>query len=114
VSQFAAGCAICGADLQAARAAQRRPAISDSISGLRPARLPFGTSSEDLLIAGVLAVLLLFAPLIGFLVAAWIAYHRNREGDLRVRNLAAAFLVLCLVMLALPGLRYGILFELLN
>jgi hypothetical protein len=100
--------------LEPARAAQRRPAVPDSISSLRPARLPFGIGSDGLLIAGVLAVLLLFAPFAGALVAAWIAYNRNRTGDLAVRNLALAFLVLCLVVLALPDLRYGILFELLN
>ena len=40
------------------------------------------------------------------------AYDRNRNGDATIRNAAIALLAVAVVFIALPGLRYGILFAL--
>src|SRR3712207_3719436 len=67
VSHFAAGCAICGADLERWRAeqAQRRAKLpSVSAPSLRLSAI-----DDDWLMVGLTVVLVLFAPLFGLILA---------------------------------------------
>jgi hypothetical protein len=78
VSQFAAGCAVCGTDLQAARAelTERR--------AKRP-HLPGGVPrlGDDAIRIAVTVLAALFSPLMGALLAAYFAYDADRDGRLR-------------------------------
>ena len=90
MSPFAAGCAICGTDLQAARAElaakrARRPQLPD----LRP--------SDDAIRIGVSVLAALFAPLMGALLTGYFAYDADRNGRTGLRNLMIVLLGLCLV-----------------
>ena len=89
VTPFAAGCAICGTDLQAARArlaARRRPQLPG------PVHL-----SDDALRIGVGALAALFAPVMGALLVAYFAYDAEQNGRTRTRNVMIALLGLSLV-----------------
>jgi hypothetical protein len=108
VSQFAAGCAVCGTDLQAARAAlaERRA---------RRPHLPGGVPrvGDDALRIGVTVLAALFSPLMGALLAGWFAYDAHRDGRLPTRNLMFLLLGLSLVGLVAyvqiwGGLFFGI------
>jgi hypothetical protein len=114
VSQFAAGCAVCGFDLEAARAeaAERGPGLGERASALRPGWFHSATSRQDLFLAGVIVVLIVFFPIAGLGLAAWTAFDRDRNGDTRMRNVAIALVVVAIVFFAVPELRYGILFTL--
>jgi hypothetical protein len=99
VSPFAAGCAICGADLEAARAAaaRRRPA---------PPRIaaPPLRGEIDWIHIAVAALLALAAPPIGLLLALYWAVQRYRLGQpLMVAAMVGATALAVGVMLA-PGL----------
>ena len=102
VSQFAAGCAICGEDLVAARRRleQRREALP-SLSA--PGWLGRITGADAVL--GVLLIICAFSvPVIGGPIAALFAYFAHQKGDVAQRNLAliatgVAVLVLVLVSL---------------
>jgi hypothetical protein len=105
VSQFAAGCAICGADLVAAREArERRREALPSLAA--PGWFPQVTGTD--LIVGALLLLAAFAsPLVGGPIAGLFAYFANQRDDVVQRNfalaaLAAALLVVILVSF-LPG-----------
>jgi hypothetical protein len=89
VTPFAAGCAICGADLQAARAeraSKRRPHLPG------PVHL-----SDDALRIGVSVLAAVFAPVMGTLLTAYFAYDANQNGRIQTRNLMLALLALSLV-----------------
>ena len=79
VSQFAAGCAICGANLTAAREAlERRRAARPSLA--TPGWFPDVTGGDA--IFGALIVVAAFAsPLIGGPIAGLFAYFANQRGD---------------------------------
>jgi hypothetical protein len=78
VSPFAAGCAICGADLEAARSARgswRRPVILRLSAGA-------GRGRVDWIHIAVAAALALAAPPIGALLALYWAVQRYRSGEM--------------------------------
>jgi hypothetical protein len=86
VSQFAAGCAICGTDLQAARAElaakrAKRPHLPD-------AAVP--RLGDDAVRIGVAVLAAVFSPLMGALLAGWFAYDADQNGRPRTRNLMIA------------------------
>jgi hypothetical protein len=108
VSQFAAGCAVCGTDLQAARAEleERR--------AKRP-QLPGGVPrvGDDAIRIGVTVLAALFSPLMGALLAGWFAYDADRDGRVPTRNLMILLLGFSLVGLVAyvqiwGGLFFGI------
>jgi hypothetical protein len=113
VSQFAAGCALCGADLVEARraAASRRtpPVIA------RP-RLPAASQGRaaDILFAAVLALLALFAPPFGLLLGGYMAYRFDREGRTSMRNLAAACALASLLFVLFPFGIYANVLDLID
>jgi hypothetical protein len=92
VSPFAAGCAICGADLEAARSelAARRA---------RRPQLPGGgvRLGDDAIRIGVGVLAAVFAPLMGALLTGYFAYDADRDGRLATRNVMIALLGLSLV-----------------
>ena len=102
VSQFAAGCAICGEDLIAARqlAERRREALPSVVRLDRPAWLP-RISGADAVLGGLLLIVAVFSPVIGGPIAALFAYFAHQKGDLIQRNLALAAVAVALVVLIL-------------
>jgi hypothetical protein len=102
VSPFAAGCAICGTDLVAARARrERRGRLTPRIS--MPA-LGHDARNAALLLA-IVALLVVFASPIGILLALYCAWDRNRGGADRLRDALLALAVLGVVFIALPSLN---------
>jgi hypothetical protein len=98
VTPFAAGCAICGADLEAHRAqqAQRRTVAVPTPS----VRLPY----DWWLFAGT-ALAALFFPLLGLILAYFAG--RDRVGGERTFFIAAG--VVSIALLVIPPLRLGVL-----
>jgi hypothetical protein len=105
VSQFAAGCAICGADLVAARQArERRRQALPSLSA--PRWFPQITATDAVL--GALLVICAFAaPLIGGPIAGLFAYFAHQKGDLVQRNLALAAVAVALIVVVLISFLPG-------
>jgi hypothetical protein len=105
VSQFAAGCAVCGTDLQAARAelAEKRA---------RRPQLPGGAPrlSDDGIRIGVTVLAALFSPLMGALLAGYFAYDADRDGRVPTRNLMILLLGFSLVGLVAYAQIWGGLF----
>jgi hypothetical protein len=105
VSQFAAGCAICGANLVAARQElERRRAARPSLS--LPRWFPDVTGADAVL--GALLILAAFAvPIVGGPIAGLFAYFAHEKGDTVQRNLAlvavAVALIVVIVISFLPG-----------
>jgi hypothetical protein len=102
VSQFAAGCAICGADLESWRRERARRAESRRVP--RP-QLPRGISrgrSGDVLFGVVMAVVALFAPPFGLLLCSYLAYRFDRDGSRALRNVALVCALAALVFLLFP------------
>ena len=102
VSQFAAGCAICGEDLVAARRRleRRREALPSAARFERPGWFPRITGA-DAVLGGLLLVVAFFSPVIGGPIAALYAYFAHQKGDLVQRNLALAGVAVALVVLIL-------------
>jgi hypothetical protein len=91
VSPFAAGCAICGTDLEAARAElaakrARRPSL--------PGQVRLG---DDAVRVGVGVIAAVFAPVMGALLTGYFAYDADRNGRTATRNLMIALLGLSLI-----------------
>ncbi len=107
VSVFAAGCAICGTDLE-----QHRRQLDERRIDLphvpRPARrLPLGLDAHFALVALVLLATLL-SPFLALIMAAIGAQDRHRNGQIGQRNLFIALAVLNLALAFLPTLRFGL------
>jgi hypothetical protein len=106
VSQFAAGCAICGANLTAARLdRERRRQSMRSIARL-PGWLPRITGA-DALLGVLLLICAIFSPLIGGAIAGAFAYFAHQRGDVVQRNLALTAVAVALVMLILVSFLPG-------
>src|ERR1700733_14316607 len=87
VTPYAAGCGVCGADLERLR---RRRQIG--LPAARRAAFPgiAGNLFQNALLVVLMLVVALFAPIFGLLVAALVAFDRNRRGERTMRNLAIA------------------------
>jgi peptidoglycan/LPS O-acetylase OafA/YrhL len=99
VSQFAAGCAICGADLVAARQArERRRQAMPTLAA--PSWVPRITGADAVL--GALLIIAAFAwPLVGGPIAGLFAYFAHQKGDIVQRNLALAAVAVALIVVIL-------------
>ena len=97
VSQFAAGCAICGENLTAARQAlERRREARPSLTA--PAWVPQVTASEAIL--GAILIIAAFGfPIVGGPIAGLFAYFGHRNGDLVQRNLALVAVAVAVIVL---------------
>jgi hypothetical protein len=107
VSVFAAGCAICGADLVQHRREleQRRVELPHVPSRAR--RSPFQFDAHLALVALVLLATLL-SPFLALIMAAIGAQDRHRNGQLGQRNLFIGLAVLNLALTFFPALRLGL------
>jgi hypothetical protein len=90
VSPFAAGCAICGTNLEQARAelAARRA---------RRPQLPGVRIGDDGVRIGVAVLAALFAPVMGALLTGYFAYAAEHDGRAAMRNLMLVLLGFSLV-----------------
>ena len=103
VSPFAAGCAICGADLEAHRAqlaARRSPRDAVPLPTVRLPRV-----DDDVLLLALAALLVALAPLLGVLLALFGA-HNPRFANVRTWLYALALIGLALTFV--PALRFGV------
>jgi hypothetical protein len=103
VSAFAAGCAICGFDLERHRAedAARRARLPSVPTP--SVRLP--EVDDDWLMLGLAAVLVLFVPLFGLILAV-IGARDPRRANRRTWFIGLA--VLAVAIMVLPATRYGV------
>ena len=105
VSPFAAGCSICGTDLEAARRQ------ADLRRARRPSLPSLGISlpGHDLAGLAIASLLTLAMPVFGILLAGWMV-HTQRLGSQRPLRIALWVLIAVgLLFLVSPGTRYGIL-----
>jgi hypothetical protein len=103
VSAFAAGCAICGFDLERHRSEQAaRKARLPSVPA-PSVRLP--EVDDDWLMLGLTAILALFAPLFGLILAV-IGARDPRRANRRTWFVAMA--VLAVAVMVIPQTRYGV------
>jgi hypothetical protein len=99
VSQFAAGCAMCGANLTAARQElERRRAARPSLQA--PSWLPEVTAG-DAILGSILIIAAFGFPIIGGPVAGLFAYFAHRNGDVVQRNLALVAVAVALLVVIL-------------
>jgi len=85
VSHFAAGCAICGTDLEAARAQlEAKRARRPQLPGLR--------LGDDGVRIGVGVLAAVFAPVMGALLTGYFAYEAEQNGRTTLRNLMIVLL----------------------
>ena len=99
VSAFAAGCAICGADLEAARAraaARRRPELPEM------PRLGVGAGRIDWIHVAIAVVLALAIPPVGLLLALYWAVQSNRFAGPTMTALMLAAAALAVAALVAP------------
>jgi hypothetical protein len=106
VTPFAAGCAVCGSDIAAARRAlaerrQRRARRTGGLSGVR-FRL-----NDDALRIGFALILALGAPLFGLMVAGFFAWQVDNEGRTTVRNVLIAIAGFAAVSMAIGISLWG-------
>jgi hypothetical protein len=108
VSQFAAGCAICGENLSAARQdlerrREARPAFA------APGWFPEITGA-DAVLGAILIVAAFGAPIVGGPIAGLFAYFANQRGDMVQRNLALAAVAVALLVIILISFLPGTIF----
>ena len=108
VSVFAAGCAICGTDLEQHRReiAERRIDLPH-VPRRATATLRFGFDAHVALVALVLLATLL-SPFLALIMAAIGAQDRHRNGQIGQRNLFIALALLNVALAFLPALRFGL------
>src|SRR4051812_3070650 len=99
VSQFAAGCAICGENLTAARVRlERRREARPWLTA--PSWLPEITASDAVL--GAILIIAAFGfPIVGGPIAGLFAYFGHRNGDVVQRNLALVAVAVAVIVLLL-------------
>jgi hypothetical protein len=102
VTPFAAGCAVCGADLEAARrelASKRARRRVD----LPSPRLPGSRPGSDWFNLGLAFVLALTLSPVGFLLAVYWANQRYNSGDRLFTGLMLAAAVVAVAAFVAPG-----------
>ena len=104
MTPFAAGCAVCGVDLEAHR--RRETERQARFQAVRPPGLPRPRVSPDVAAVGLTALAAVFMPFLALVMAVLWARDPMRAG---VRTPLIACGVLAVVMLAVPSLRFGVL-----
>jgi hypothetical protein len=96
VSQFAAGCAICGENLTAARQdlQRRREARPSMVS---PDWFPEITGA-DAVLGAILIIAAFGSPIIGGPIAGLFAYFAHQRGDMVQRNLALVAVAVAVIV----------------
>ena len=107
VSVFAAGCAVCGVDLERHRREleERRLELPRVPRAAR--RSPLRFDAHFALVALVLLATLL-SPFLALIMAAVGAQDRHRNGQIGQRNLFIALAAVNLALTFLPELRFGL------
>lgn len=95
VSQFAAGCAICGADLDARRTLASRRSIALP-------RVP-----QDLLVGVVMTLLTLLAPIVGVLLTLLVLRRENATRQRPLRVVLWVVVAAGIVLIGNPATRFG-------
>src|SRR3954452_10549456 len=99
VSQFAAGCAICGENLTAARQElERRREARPSLEA--PGWFPEVTAG-DAILGAVLIIAAFGFPIIGGPIAGLFAYFAHRNGDTVQRNIALVAVAIAVIVVVL-------------
>lgn len=99
VTPFAAGCALCGADLDPHRHTRSRASLGWS---RWREKIRLSAAPPDALAVGVLVLLTLFVPLVGLFICGLRAYGEERGGRVRQRDIALVLGAICLVFLLFP------------
>lgn len=99
VSQFAAGCAICGTDLEAARAAH---ASRRRIAAPRAPAVP-----QDLVVLFVMSLVTLLAPILGVLLTLLVIRRENATSQRPLRTTLWVVVAVGITLIALPFTRFG-------
>jgi hypothetical protein len=102
VSQFAAGCAICGANLEAWRRELAERRVSSRLPRPPAPRGLGGEGATDVLFAAVMALVSLFAPPFGLLLGGFMAYRFDRQGRTGMRNVALGCALAALLFVLFP------------
>jgi hypothetical protein len=96
VSQFAAGCAICGENLTAARQElERRRETRPSLEA--PGWVPEVTAG-DAVLGAILIIAAFGSPIVGGPIAGLFAYFANQRGDTVQRNLALVAVAVAVIV----------------
>lgn len=100
VSQFAAGCALCGADLELLR---RRPGARLA-RAIRTSPIPYLSRNlaADTVLTALLMAMTLFAPLFGMGLALLVGWDRAHRGHRTMRNIAAICFLVALAVFFTP------------
>ena len=101
VSPYAAGCAICGEDLIAAR---------NALAGRRSwaDRIPEVRLGGDWTVFALCLLLALAVPIVALILCAFVAWSADNDGDIRRRNLMFVVIGVAFVQLATGyALLYG-------
>ncbi len=99
VSQFAAGCAICGENLTAARQdLERRREARPSLAA--PGWIP-EIAAGDAILGAILIVAAFGSPVIGGPIAGLFAYFAHQRGDTVQRNLALIAVAVAVIVIVL-------------
>jgi hypothetical protein len=105
VSQFAAGCAICGENLTAARKdLERRRAAGPSLAA--PGWFPEITAG-DAVLGAILIIAAFGSPIVGGPIAGLFAYFANQRGDMVQRNFALVAVAVALIVVVLISFLPG-------
>jgi hypothetical protein len=107
VSVFAAGCAVCGTDLEQHRRDLDARRIELPHVPRAARRSPFRFDAHLALVALVLLATLL-SPFLALIMAAVGAQDRHRNGQIDQRNLFIGLAVLNLALTFFPELRLGL------
>jgi hypothetical protein len=104
---FAAGCAVCGADLVQHRRELEARRVELPRALTRPRRSPFRFDAHFALVALILLATLL-SPFLALIMAAVGAQDRHRNGQIGQRNLLVGLAALNLALAFFPALRFGL------
>ena len=100
VSQFAAGCAVCGADLERAR---RERAARRQLPQLR---LP--AVEQDVLVSGLVVLTVLALPLLGVVIAALALRTQTLSSQRALRTVLWIAIAVGVLLLLNPATRFGV------
>jgi small-conductance mechanosensitive channel len=104
VTAYAAGCAVCGEDIEAARRrreerwANRLPAST---------RVPQFRLGDDGLRLAIAVLLVIAAPLFGLLLSCWFAWEAHNAGRTTLRNVMLGLAALAAVPLVTGYSLFG-------
>jgi hypothetical protein len=103
VTPYAAGCAICGADIEAARRARE----SSRTAAIRHPSVPHLRLGGGWFAIAVAVLLAVASPFLGLLLALWLGWQANRDGNTTMRTVMLAIAVLAAIPLVTGVYPWG-------